>query len=88
MIVGRIANEEEEISMLFQLVSSLTETGEKDVAAHAPVIVSRLIQSPSTYHPIKSHGLKYAQFTLILCIVFLLLLSLCGHLINAGFEMI
>lgn len=45
MIVGRIANEEEEISMLFQLLSSVTETGEKDVAAHAPVIVSKLVDA-------------------------------------------
>ncbi|XP_057524952.1 importin beta-like SAD2 homolog isoform X3 [Amaranthus tricolor] len=49
VVVGRIGSEEEEISMLFQLLSSLVEAGEKEVAVHIPLVVSKLVDGISKY---------------------------------------
>lgn len=49
VVVGRIGSEEEEMSMLFQLLSSLVEAGEKEVAVHIPLVVSQLVDAISKY---------------------------------------
>ncbi|KAL2922277.1 Importin beta-like SAD2 [Bienertia sinuspersici] len=49
-IVGRIGNEEE-ISILLQLLSSVVEAGEKEVAVHIPLVVSQLVDAIAKYMP-------------------------------------
>ncbi|XP_021751943.1 uncharacterized protein LOC110717528 [Chenopodium quinoa] len=51
VVVGRIGHEEEEIPMLFQLLSSVVEAGEKDVAVHIPLVVSQLADTIAKYMP-------------------------------------
>ncbi|KNA17637.1 hypothetical protein SOVF_078380 [Spinacia oleracea] len=51
VVVGRIGNEEEEIAMLFQLLSSVVEAGDKDVAVHIPFVVSQLVDAIAKYMP-------------------------------------
>ncbi|XP_048497236.1 uncharacterized protein LOC104889132 isoform X2 [Beta vulgaris subsp. vulgaris] len=51
VVIGRIGNKEEEISMLFQLLSSVVEAGEKDVAVHIPLVVSQLVDAIANYMP-------------------------------------
>lgn len=51
VVIGRIDNKEEEISMLFQLLSSVVEAGEKDVAVHIPLVVSQLVDAIANYMP-------------------------------------
>ncbi|GAB4859023.1 hypothetical protein Ancab_010491 [Ancistrocladus abbreviatus] len=51
VIVGRIGNEDEETSMLFQLLSSVVEAGNEKVSVHAPLMVSSLVCAISKYLP-------------------------------------
>ncbi|KAH9624051.1 hypothetical protein KSS87_019120 [Heliosperma pusillum] len=51
VIASRIGNEEDEISMLFQLLSSVVEAGEKEVAVHAPLVVSLLVDTIAKHIP-------------------------------------
>ncbi|KAK9725349.1 hypothetical protein RND81_05G137800 [Saponaria officinalis] len=45
VIVSRIGNEEREISMLFQLLSSVVDAGDEEVAIHAPVVIPLLVEA-------------------------------------------
>lgn len=42
-MVGRIGDEDEESSIIFQLLSTLVEAGNESVAPHIPYIVSLLV---------------------------------------------
>lgn len=43
VIIGNIGNDDGESSILYQLLSSVVETGDEKVAAHIPYIVSSLV---------------------------------------------
>lgn len=49
VIVGRIGDEDEESSILFQLLSTLVEAGSESVAPHIPHIVSLVVGAISKY---------------------------------------
>lgn len=42
-MVGRISDDDEESSVMFQLLGSVVETGNENVAVHIPYIVSSLV---------------------------------------------
>lgn len=42
-MLGRIGNNDEESSVLFQLLSSVVQAGNKSVAVHIPYIISSLV---------------------------------------------
>jgi hypothetical protein len=51
-ITGKIGNEEDEDSMLFQLLKSVVESGNQDIAMHIPYIVSSLVSNMLKFmHP-------------------------------------
>ncbi|XP_030924098.1 importin beta-like SAD2 homolog isoform X1 [Quercus lobata] len=50
-VIGRISNEDEESSILFQLLSSVVEAGDETVAVHIPYIVSSLVGAISKWIP-------------------------------------
>lgn len=43
VVIGRIGNGDEESSLLFQLLSSIVEAVDENVAVHIPYIVSALV---------------------------------------------
>ncbi|CAN8270232.1 unnamed protein product [Cochlearia groenlandica] len=45
IIIGRIGNEEDEDSILFQLLKSVVESGGQDITTHIPYIVSSLVSN-------------------------------------------
>lgn len=45
IIIGRIGKEDEEDSILFQLLKSVVESGSQDIAMHIPYIVSSLVSN-------------------------------------------
>ncbi|KFK39068.1 hypothetical protein AALP_AA3G196700 [Arabis alpina] len=45
IVIGRIGNEEDEDSILFQLLRSVVESGSQDIAMHIPYIVSSLVNN-------------------------------------------
>lgn len=45
IIIGRIDNEEDEDSILFQLLRSVVESGSQDIATHIPYIISSLVSN-------------------------------------------
>uniref|UniRef100_A0A1J3IUD6 Importin beta-like SAD2-like protein n=1 Tax=Noccaea caerulescens TaxID=107243 RepID=A0A1J3IUD6_NOCCA len=45
IIIGRIGNEEDEDSILFQLLRSVVESGGQDIATHIPYIISSLVNN-------------------------------------------
>ncbi|GMH18258.1 hypothetical protein Nepgr_020099 [Nepenthes gracilis] len=47
VLVGKIGNEDQETSMLFQLLSSVVEAGNEEVAVHAPLVVPSLVDAIS-----------------------------------------
>ncbi|XP_019464240.1 PREDICTED: importin beta-like SAD2 homolog isoform X1 [Lupinus angustifolius] len=49
VIVGNIGNDESESSILFQLISSIVESGDEKVAVHVPHIVSSLLAPVSKW---------------------------------------
>lgn len=49
VIAGRIGDEDEESSILFQLLSTLVEAGGESVAPHIPHIVSLVVRAISKY---------------------------------------
>lgn len=49
VIAGRIGDEDEESSILFQLLSTLVEAGGESVAPHVPHIVSLVVGAISKY---------------------------------------
>lgn len=50
-VIGRISNEDEESSILFQLLSSVVEAGDETVVVHIPYIVSSLVGAISKWIP-------------------------------------
>lgn len=42
-MIGRIGNNDEENSVLFQLLSSVVEAGNENVAVHIPYIITSLV---------------------------------------------
>ncbi|GMY28006.1 importin beta-like SAD2 homolog isoform X1 [Fagus crenata] len=50
-VIGRISNEDEESSFLFQLLSSVVEAGDENVVVHIPYIVSSLVGAISKWIP-------------------------------------
>ncbi|CAE5967604.1 unnamed protein product [Arabidopsis arenosa] len=51
IITGKIGNEEDEDSMLFQLLKSVVESGSQDIATHIPYIVSSLVSNMLKFMP-------------------------------------
>ena len=51
VVVGGIGDEDQENSVLFQLLSTVVETGNKNVAVHLPYIVSSLVGQISKFIP-------------------------------------
>lgn len=51
VVIGRIGNNEEESSILFQLLSSVVEAGNENVVFHIPYIVSTLVVAISKCIP-------------------------------------
>ncbi|XP_015900167.3 importin beta-like SAD2 homolog isoform X2 [Ziziphus jujuba] len=51
VVIDRIGNDDEESSVLFQLLSSMVETGEENVAVHIPYVVSSLVGALSKCIP-------------------------------------
>ncbi|BBG94282.1 ARM repeat superfamily protein [Prunus dulcis] len=51
VVIGRIGNNEEESSILFQLLSSMVEAGNENVVFHIPYIVSTLVVAISKCVP-------------------------------------
>ncbi|KAF8089450.1 hypothetical protein N665_0505s0002 [Sinapis alba] len=52
IIIGRIGKEDEEDSILFQLLKSVVESGSQDIAMHIPYIVSSLVSNMLNFiHP-------------------------------------
>ncbi|ESQ48194.1 hypothetical protein EUTSA_v10019950mg [Eutrema salsugineum] len=52
IIIGRIGKEEEEDSILFQLLRSVVESGSQDIAMHIPYILSSLVSNMLKFmHP-------------------------------------
>lgn len=52
IIIGRIGNEEDEDSILFQLLRSVVESGSQDIATHIPYTVSLLVSNMLKFmHP-------------------------------------
>lgn len=43
VVVGRIGDEDEENSVLFQLLNTVVEAGNENVAVHMPYIISSLV---------------------------------------------
>lgn len=51
VVISRIGNEDEESSVLFQLLSSMVESGNENIAVHIPYIVSSLAGAISKWIP-------------------------------------
>lgn len=52
IIIGRVGKEEDEDSILFQLLRSVVESGSQDVSMHIPYIVSLLVSNMLKFmHP-------------------------------------
>ena len=51
VVVGRIADESEETSILFKLLGTLVEAGNEHVALHIPFIISSLVGTISKCIP-------------------------------------
>jgi hypothetical protein len=51
VVIGRIGSNEEENSILFQLLSSVVESGNENVAVHVPYIISSLVVEISKCMP-------------------------------------
>lgn len=51
VVIGRIGNDDEDSSIFFQLLSSVVEAGNENVAVHIPFIVSSLVEAISKCIP-------------------------------------
>ena len=51
VVIGRINNQDEESSILYQLLGSIVEAGDENVAFHIPYIVSSLVGAISKLIP-------------------------------------
>lgn len=51
LVSGRISNGDQESSILFQLLSSMVEAGDENVAVHIPYIISSMVHAISKLMP-------------------------------------
>lgn len=72
IIIGRIGNEDDEDSILFQLLRSVIESGSQDIATHIPYMVSSLGSNMLTFmHPSED---PWSQVYLIPALIIFLLI--------------
>lgn len=77
VVVGRIVDEGEETSILFQLLGTLVEAGNEHIALHIPYIISSLVGTISKCIPPTPE--PWSQVRIYLLVIFIQKFLLCVY---------